>query len=187
MTGTPAPAWIARTVAYADRLAVALAWISGATLVGLALFVTAAVLGRRFGGPYTGATDEISVFLMALAGTWALAYTSAIGKHIRIDLTLHWFPPRARRVVDFAGVALLAAFAALLAINSWTLAWDSWVGGSVSMSRLSVPLFWPQAAMATGFTVLAAHSFILLLVAPWRDLESLHEAHRGEADSVQDI
>lgn len=183
----PMPRWIATTIGIADRLAVLLGWISGATLVALALFITVDVLGRRYGGPYTGATDEISVFMMALAATWALAYTSAIGKHIRIDLTLHWFSPRLRRIADFGGVALLGAFAALLAINSWSLAWDSWIGGSVSMSKLSVPLVWPQSAMAAGFTLLAFHAFVTLLAAPWRDLDDLHEAHRGEATQVQDI
>lgn len=181
------PRWIEQAIGIADRLAHALAYISGAALVLLGLFITADVLGRRFGGPYTGATDEISVFAMALAVTWALAYTSTIGKHIRIDLTLHWFSPRLRRIADYGGIALLGAFAGLLAVNSWLLAWDSWQIGTISMSKLSVPLVYPQAAMAAGFTVLALHALVTLLAAPYRDLDALHEAHRGEADQIQEI
>ena len=82
-----------------------------ALLVLLGLFITVDVLGRYLGGVYSGATDEISVFVMALAATWALSYTSMIGKHIRIDLTLHWLSPRLRRIADYGGVALLCAFA----------------------------------------------------------------------------
>ncbi len=123
--------------------------------------------------------------MMALAGI-GRSPTRRRSQALRIDPTLHW-SRHARRIVDFAGLALLAAFAALLAINSWSLAWDSWVGGTVSMSKLSIPLVWPQAAMAFGFTALAAHSLVLLLVAPWRDLDAMQEAHRGDADRVLDI
>jgi TRAP-type C4-dicarboxylate transport system permease small subunit len=181
------PPWIARTIGATDRLAHALAYASGALLVALGLFITVDVLGRRFGGPYTGATDELSVFAMALAATWALAYTSAIGKHIRIDLTLHWFPPRVRRVVDYCGIALLCVFASLLAVNCGLLAYDSFAIDAVSMSKLAIPLVYPQAAMAAGFTFLAIHAAVMLLASPYRDLDALHESHRGEAEQIQEI
>ena len=179
--------WIARAIGISDRIAHVLAYVSGAVLVLLALFITVDVLGRRYGGPYTGATDEISVFAMAAAVTWALAYTSVVGKHIRIDLTLPLLSPKLRRVADYGGMALLAVFASLLAVNCWRLAWESLEIGSISMSKLSVPLVYPQALMAAGFTFLAIHAFITLLAAPYCDLDALHDAHRGEADAIADI
>ena len=187
MTRRAMPPWIARAVGIADGCAYAVGYLSGALLVLLGLFITVDVLGRYLGGVYSGATDEISVFVMALAATWALSYTSMIGKHIRIDLTLHWLSPRLRRIADYGGVALLCAFAAILAFNCWSLAYDSFAGGIVSMSKLQIPLAYPQAAMATGFTLLALHAAVTLLASPYEDLDAMHDAHRDEADQLQEI
>jgi TRAP-type C4-dicarboxylate transport system permease small subunit len=187
MTGRVPPRWIARALELNDRLAYALGYIGGAVFVLLAFFITIDVLGRRYGGPYTGATDEIAVFANVLAATWALSFTAALGKHIRIDLVLHWFSPPIRRIADFGGIALLSAFAALLAINSWLLAYESFTVGAVSMSKLAIPLVYPQSAMAAGFTILTIHAAVMLLASPYKDLEEMHDAHRNDANQIVDI
>ena len=71
-----------------ERLSVAMAYISGLLLTLLSFFIAADVLGRGSGKFYSGATDEISGFVMTLAVTWALAYTLTIDKHVRVDLLL---------------------------------------------------------------------------------------------------
>jgi TRAP-type C4-dicarboxylate transport system permease small subunit len=148
-----------------ERLSIAMALIGGALLTLLAFFIAADVLGRGYGGFYSGATDEIGGFAMTLAVTWALAYTLTIDKHVRVDLLLGIVPARARRILDWIALMLLTVFAAMLAVKSWDLALDSLTIGSLSPSVLQVPIGIPQSTTALGFTMLSLQGFISLLVA----------------------
>jgi TRAP-type mannitol/chloroaromatic compound transport system permease small subunit len=166
-----------------ERLSVVMAYISGALLTLLSLFIAADVLGRGSGKFYSGATDEISGFVMAMAVTWALAYTLTIDKHVRVDLVLGAVSAPVRRVLDWLALLLLTAFAALLAINSWGLAVESYDIGALSSSILQLPLVIPQGVMATGFTMLAAQSLLTLLVATF-DPSGLARARAEESKAA---
>jgi TRAP-type C4-dicarboxylate transport system permease small subunit len=148
-----------------ERLSVAMAYISGLLLTLLSFFIAADVLGRGSGKFYSGATDEISGFVMTLAVTWALAYTLTIDKHVRVDLLLGLVSVPVRRLLDWLALLLLTVFAGLLAVNSWGLALESFDIGALSPSILQVPLGIPQGVMAFGFSTLTAQSFLTLLVA----------------------
>ena len=148
-----------------ERLSVVMAYISGALLTLLSFFIAADVLGRGSGKFYSGATDEISGFVMTLAVTWALAYTLTIDKHVRVDLLLGMVSGPVRRLLDWIALLLLTVFAGLLAVNSWGLALESFDIGALSPSILQVPLGIPQSVMAIGFSTLAVQSFLTLLVA----------------------
>ncbi len=54
-----------------ERLSVVMAYISGLLLTLLSFFIAADVLGRGYGKFYSGATDEVSGFVMTMAVTWA--------------------------------------------------------------------------------------------------------------------
>ena len=166
-----------------ERLSVVMAYISGALLTLLSFFIAADVLGRGSGRFYSGATDEISGFVMAMAVTWALAYTLTIDKHVRVDLLLGVVAAPVRRMLDWIALLLLTAFAALLAINSWGLALESSDIGALSSSILQVPLVIPQGIMAIGFTTLAAQSFLTLLVDTF-DPSGLTQARAAEAKAA---
>lgn len=180
------PPFIRKAIHAAEAVSSALAYVSGGLLLLLAFFITADVLGRRFGGFYSGATDEIAVYAMALTTAWALSYTLAVGRHIRIDVCLPWFPRPLRRVLDYAGLALLGAFAVLLAFNSWDLALESYRMDSRSMA-LQVRTAFPQAIVAAGFTFLALQAAIMLLASPFRELEELHQASRDAGPEMYEI
>ncbi len=76
-TGSPASEGpLVGLLAVMERLSVSMACVSGALLTLLSFFIAADVLGRGYGGFYSGATDEIAGFSMTLAVTWALAYRS---------------------------------------------------------------------------------------------------------------
>jgi TRAP-type C4-dicarboxylate transport system permease small subunit len=180
------PLLIRKAIRASEVLATALAYFSGALLLLLGLFITADVLGRRLGGFYSGATDEISVYAMALSTSWALGYTLAIGRHIRIDVCVPWFPRAARRVLDYGGLVLLGVFAGILAFNSWDLALESYGMNSRSMA-LQVPVAYPQAIVAAGFTFLALQAAIMVLASPFRDLEELHQEIRDQGPEIHEI
>ncbi|MFT3816698.1 MAG: TRAP transporter small permease [Rubrivivax sp.] len=164
----------AKTLALTHRVTTATAYASGLLVLALGLFMTLDVLGRRFGGPFSGATDEIASYAMAFSATWALAFTLASGRHIRIDVLLPWLPAPLRRVVDYLGVAALGGFAALLAYGGWMLALESDELESRSMV-LQLPLALPQAIVSAGFTLLALQALAMLLMAPFLPLDAISE------------
>lgn len=148
-----------------ERISIAMAIMGGGLLTILALFIAADVLGRGYGGFYSGATDEISGYVMSLAITWSLAYTLTIDKHVRVDLLLGAVPAHIRRVLDWFALALLTLFAILLAYNSFGLAAESLSFNSRSPGVLQTPIGIPQMGMALGFAALAIQGVMTLLVA----------------------
>lgn len=148
-----------------ERISVVMAMIGGGLLAALAIFIAADVLGRGYGGFYSGATDEISGYVMTFAITWSLAYTLTIDKHVRVDLLLGAVSPPVRRMLDWIALALLTIFATLLAYNSFNLAFESLAFNARSPGVLQTPIGIPQMGMALGFAVLAAQGVVTLLVA----------------------
>jgi TRAP-type C4-dicarboxylate transport system permease small subunit len=144
-------------------LSTAMAWLSGLTFLVLAFYITIDTLGRSFGGPYSGFTDDISAFALAAAGTWASAYTLRVGAHVRIDLLLPHLPPALRRGLDQVALALAGLFAALLASYAWELAAGSYRLGARSISMLQAPLVIPQSLLALGLTMLSVQAAALLI------------------------
>lgn len=181
--------WQLAALIKAEKLSVFMATLSGLAIILLALFITADVLGRGMGAFYSGATDEISGFVMAMAATWALAYTLTIDKHIRVDIIFGFISKGVRRALDLFALLLLGAFATLLMINSWRMALDSFEINALSPSVLQVPLGIPQALMAFGFTTLAAQSFIALWVAAFEPLafEQTRAAESSAAPEQFDV
>ena len=172
-----------------ERVSVAMAVIGGGLLTVLAFFITADVLGRGYGGFYSGATDEIAGYVMCLAITWSLAYTLTIDKHVRVDLLLGVVGPKVRRLLDWVALALLTTFAIMLAYNCWGLAFDSLAIGSKSPGVLQTPIGVPQSAMAFGFTALALQGVMTLLIATFKPagLEKIRAADTAAAPAQFDV
>ena len=149
--------------------------------LGLLVIITGKLtLGRSFGGPYSGFTDDISAFAMAAAGTWASAYALQVGGHVRIDLLLPYLPPPLRAALDQLAVALAGLFAALLALYAWELVAGSWRLGAHSISVLQAPLVIPQSLLAFGLTMLAVQAAALLL-ARWFGIHDIPDDSGGAA------
>jgi C4-dicarboxylate transporter, DctQ subunit len=172
-----------------ERFSVGMAVIGGGLLTLLAVFITADVLGRGFGGLYSGATDEIAGYAMSLAITWSLAYTLTIDKHVRVDLLLGVVSPRLRRLLDWIALALLTLFAIMLAWNCWGLAFESLQINSRSPGVLQTPIGIPQSAMALGFTVLAVQGVLTLAVATFDPAgrERMRAAEQAAAPAQFDV
>lgn len=138
------------------------AWIGGASFFALCFFITIDVLGRRFGGPYSGVTDEISSYALAIGGTLGLAHAMRIGAHVRVDLLLPRFPPSARYFLNMANGATIAFFAILLAWYGWVSTLYSLDIDARSITVIRTPLFIPQSLMAISFTLLATQATVLV-------------------------
>jgi TRAP-type C4-dicarboxylate transport system permease small subunit len=154
---------VAGVLTLISRLSMVMAWLSGLTFLLLAFYITVDTLGRSFGGPYSGFTDDISAFALAAAGTWASAHTLRGGAHVRIDLLLPHLPPPLRAWLDQLAIVLAGLFAALLASYAWELAAGSYSLGARSISMLQAPLVVPQGLLAFGLTMLAVQAAALLI------------------------
>jgi TRAP-type C4-dicarboxylate transport system permease small subunit len=141
----------------------AAAWVGGATFLVLCFYITIDVLGRRYGGPYSGVTDEISGYVLAIAGTLGLAHAMRIGAHVRIDLLLPRFSPAVRYFLNLANAATIAFFAILLTWYGWASTLYSFEIDARSITVLRTPLIIPQGLMAVSFTLLTLQSLAIVL------------------------
>jgi len=157
-------AFLRRVLGGLDRVAVGMAYLGGAVLLLASVYITLDVLGRRFVGVSSGATDEFGGYALAVGGMWALAFALTTGSHVRIDVLLPHFPPRVRGLLNYAAMAAMAFFAGVVAFYTWKLAAESFTMDARAMSFLRTPLVVPQGCLALGFTVLAAQASVIFLL-----------------------
>ena len=153
-----------RLLAQLDRVATAMAYVSGGLFVALAFYLTLDVIGRKFFHLSTAVSDEYGGYALAVGGMWALAYTLRSGGHVRIDVLLPRLPSTVRALLDYGALAFMVLFAAAVAIYAWRLSIDSFTGDARAMSFVRTPLFVPQGLMALGFTVLSLEALVILAV-----------------------
>jgi TRAP-type C4-dicarboxylate transport system permease small subunit len=155
---------LATLKALLDRLSYAMAWLSGASFLLLSFYMTADVIGRYAGTYYTGVTDDISVYVLAVGGTWAMAEALRVGAHVSVDVVVHFLPSRLRAVLATLSLAATTIFSAILAYYAWLLALDSHELGTRSITMLQAPLEIPQGMMAFGLSVLTLQALLTTLV-----------------------
>jgi TRAP-type mannitol/chloroaromatic compound transport system permease small subunit len=162
--GAAAPAFARRLLGFLDRVSTWMAYLGGAFLLLISFYITADVLGRKFVGVSSMATDEVGGYGLAVGGLWALAFCLATGAHVRIDILLPHFPARLREVLNYTALLLLTAFAAIVAWYVWKLTVESFTTDARAMSFLRTPLALPQTCMALGFTLLTVQGAVMFLV-----------------------
>jgi TRAP-type C4-dicarboxylate transport system permease small subunit len=149
-----------------ERLMAALDGAMGLAAGGLffvvAWYIVLDVIGRNYAGFYSGATDEISGYALAVGTSWAMAFTLRRKGHVVIDVMTTRLSPRLQRWLEMLALATMLGFAAILAFFAWRLAWGSGVMDARSVGIIATPLVVPQALMATGFTVFALEALVLL-------------------------
>jgi TRAP-type C4-dicarboxylate transport system permease small subunit len=148
-----------------DRFLIQTGYLSGAFFALTAFFITYDVLARKWGYllglPTTRVTDEISGYILALAGTWGMAYTLRTGSHVRIDVLLPFMRPKLRLLMDVVANVLMGFFALVVSWKSWYLVVDSIDTGITSSTYLLTPLYIPQTILALGFSLLTLTSFAM--------------------------
>jgi TRAP-type C4-dicarboxylate transport system permease small subunit len=158
----PVPPWLIALEGASSVISTAMAYLSGAAFLLLSFYITYDVLGRRYGFTYSGVTDEMSGYVLAVAGTGGLAYALRIGAHVRIDLLIPMMPRKARAILNLGNIALIGLFAGQLAYYSWLSAIESFEIGARGISLLQAPLAIPQSLMAAGLTALALQAVVIL-------------------------
>ena len=150
-----------------DRGLLATGYLAGAIFFALALFIAYDVVARKWGEelglPTTQVTDELGSYMLVLATTWGFAYALWTDAHVRIDVLLPYFPPRMKAAFDLLAYAAMAVFACLFAWRCWLLVFDSWDTGITSSTYLLTPLWIPQLILASGFSLLALTSVLIVV------------------------
>ena len=137
-----------------DRIVGAMAYFCGALFLLLAFYTTFDVIGRRYLGIFSGVTDEMSEYALAIGASWALAYTLKAGGHVRVDILLDKFTPPARRLADALAMVVMAVFSATVAFVLWKLVAASFAIGATGHSIIQTPQWIPQACAALGYSFL---------------------------------
>jgi TRAP-type C4-dicarboxylate transport system permease small subunit len=136
-----------------DALYLAAGWLAALGMVGTLAMVVIGIAGRLLHFHVPG-TDAYAGYCMAAAGFLALAHTLKRGEHIRVSLLIEHAGPRVKRALELWSLAVATLLAALFALYSVRLAFQSWQFNDVSTGNDATPLWIPQLAMAAGACVL---------------------------------
>lgn len=136
-------------------LALALAFVGAVALnfvnvVGRYVFATA-ILGA----------DEVQVFIMVWMTFAGAAVVTWRNQHLRMDVLFDLLPAKARRWIRLVELALLAAMAGFVVVQSVRFA-----ALMVSVDRrseaASIPMVIPHSALVLGFTLMALLAVVKL-------------------------
>jgi TRAP-type C4-dicarboxylate transport system permease small subunit len=137
-----------------DRLYDASAALGAVAMVMLLVMVMLSIVSRQVGFNVPG-VDAYAGYMMAAAGFLAMAHTLKRGEHIRVTLLLSALHGGARRGLEIWALFGATLLAALLAIYSCKLSWQSYTFHDMSTSNDATPLWLPELSMAIGALVLA--------------------------------
>jgi TRAP-type C4-dicarboxylate transport system permease small subunit len=149
-----------------DALYDAAGYLAAFFLVMTLVWVGVGIAGRFFSF-YVRGTDAYAGYAMAACAFLALAHTLKHGEHIRVGLVMQKAGPRLRRALQLWSYCAATLLAALFAVFSVRLAWQSYAFNDISTANDATPLWIPQIAMAAGTIVLFV-AFIDELVIEWR-------------------
>ncbi len=155
--------------------------LADALLTGLGLLVIAAVclnfanvVGRYVFGQALFGADEIQTFMMvwmAFLGAVIVGWRNA---HLRMDVLVRGLPRGVQRALRLLELLLLAATATVVAFQSWKFV--------ITMAELdrrsdaaNIPMAIPHAAVAIGFTLIAAGALWHLLARRWNQPAREHD------------
>ena len=149
-----------RAATVMDRLSSTMGYLSGGGFFLLSCYIGWEAIGRKFGLPYTGFSDEISSYALAVAGCWGMTYAMREGSHVRIEVLTSMMPRKLQEYFFLFALFMLSAFGAFLAYHMAGLALESNGIGARGISSLRAPLAIPQSLVAFGLAVFSAQGFV---------------------------
>jgi TRAP-type C4-dicarboxylate transport system permease small subunit len=125
--------------------------VAGLCYLAITLLICFDIVARRLLGFSSGATTEMSGYLMAVGMSWGMAGALYERAHVRIDVLIQKFPLRWRTWLHLFSLSCLLVAVAFFVWGSFSIALDSWTFGSTDLSSMRVPLIIPQGLWALGF------------------------------------
>jgi TRAP-type C4-dicarboxylate transport system permease small subunit len=157
----------------ADRAYLIMGYICGLELLFLGFFITYQVVARKVGWVQAPATDVMSGYVLAMAGTWSFSYSLRTGSHVRIDALLPFMGARTRWSADFVALAAVAFLAIVTAWKMWGTIVNNYDRGVVTNDYPLTPLWIPKIVVGLGFSFLTFTAFQMMaamvaeVVLPW--------------------
>lgn len=177
-----------------EIIAYGMAMVAGWAYFGTAIFITADVIARSFFGFSSGATTEISGYLLAFGISWSLAHTLAERAHIRIDLMVNKVPLAGRVWLHLAALLALAGLVAILCWSAVNVIKETLLFNAHDLSALRIPMILPQGLWAAGFfmlalfaTVLTLEVIVLLALRRPAEIDGLLRPRNAEEESAEAI
>lgn len=156
--------WLRRVERVLTALDTAMGLAGGGLFFIVAWYIVSDVIGRNYTGFYSGGTDELSGYALAIGTAWAMAFTLRRKGHVAIDVVTAHLSAQTRAVLDLVALLVMLLFAGLLAWFAWDLALGSWAHSEHSVGIVATPLALPQFLMAVGFTVFTLEALVLFAV-----------------------
>lgn len=142
-----------------------LALIAGYMLLGVALFVTAEILVRRFLNMSLQGADELGGYMLALLAAFGFSYALIERAHTRVEIVVERVSLRLQSVLNVFSAWCIALMAVFMAWRAWSALMESIEYKSLSGTPLMTPLWLPQSFWFVGLLLFAAISLALAVHA----------------------
>ncbi|HWA36499.1 MAG TPA: TRAP transporter small permease [Burkholderiales bacterium] len=174
---------------FLDRLYAASGALAALCLAGIAVVMLAQAAGRELGYLVRGA-DDIVAWLCAATAFLALGHTFRRGELVRVGLVIDLLPPRVRRAVAIAALALALAFVGYMLYAVLRFVYESWKFKEVAQGLIQIPIWIPQTSFAVGaaiFFVAVLDEFVVLVRGGKPAYEAAEEDRRARKDFSESL
>ena len=154
---------VQRFTAAMNKLSTLMGYLAGGGFLLLSCYIGWEAVARKFGLPYSGFSDEISSYTLAVAGCWGMSYAMKEGNHVRIEVVTSLLPKRYQQTLLTLAIFIMVLFGGFLAYHMWLLALESNGISARGISSLRAPLVIPQGFAAFGLTVLVLQGLAMFL------------------------
>jgi TRAP-type C4-dicarboxylate transport system permease small subunit len=169
---------------FLDRLYDAAGALAAVCLASIAVVMLAQAAMREFGTLFRGA-DDIVGWLCAASAFLALGHTFRRGELVRVGLVIDHLPPRLRRAVAIAALAIAVLFVGYMAYAVIRFVYESWQFEEVAQGLIQIPIWIPQMSFVLGvavFLVAVLDEFVVLARGGKPAYEAAEEDRRARKD-----
>jgi TRAP-type C4-dicarboxylate transport system permease small subunit len=138
---------------FLDRLYAASGALAALCLASIAVVMLLQSGMRELGLLLRGA-DDIVAWLCAASAFLALGHTFRRGELVRIGLVIDRLPPRVRRPVNLAALAIALAFVGYMVYAVLRFVYESWKFNEVAQGLIQIPIWIPQMSFVLGALIL---------------------------------
>jgi TRAP-type C4-dicarboxylate transport system permease small subunit len=174
---------------FLDRLYTASGALAAVCLAAIAAVMLAQAGMREFGFLLRGA-DDIVAWLCAASAFLALGHTFRRGELVRIGLVVDRLPPRVRRPLALAALALTVAFVGYMLYAVARFVFESWKFNEVAQGLIQIPIWIPQASFVLGAAILfvaVLDEFVVLARGGKPAYEAAEEDRRARKDFTETL
>jgi len=174
---------------FLNRLYDAAGALAAVCLASIAAVMLAQAAMRELGMLFRGA-DDIVAWLCAASAFLALGHTFRRGELVRVGIVIDHLPPRVRRPVGIAALAVTVAFAGYMVYAVARFVYESWQFEEVAQGLIQIPIWIPQMSFAVGaliFFVAVLDEFVALARGRKPAYEAAEEDRRARKDFSESL